>query len=180
MIDSVDIKALAKKRELGVNIKTLADRHGISVDEAFDTLYEYGQETGETVLMQVGGECHYTQQLEDEMVAVSPKEGLVIPKAEIEKRVKPIEAYLTPRSSVYFLYDEAELVYIGQSTNIPARIASHMRDKTFDSVAVFPVESGALRVEAANIRHYKPKYNKAGVANLVNKLDVVLDKLNAG
>lgn len=40
------------------------------------------------------------------------------------------------RSGVYFLWNEDELVYIGQSTNMYARVAEHMRYGTIKGVPI--------------------------------------------
>jgi len=66
---------------------------------------------------------------------------------------------------VYFLYMDDELVYIGQSKNIPNRITNHLQEnsKNFNSYKTIIVdESQELTpIEDFYIRKYKPKYNKA-------------------
>jgi hypothetical protein len=66
------------------------------------------------------------------------------------------------RSGIYFLYNGAELVYIGQATNISRRIIEHFSDgtKQFTHVRynVVPIES-LFDVETTLIRAFKPKYN---------------------
>lgn len=63
-------------------------------------------------------------------------------------------------SGVYFLCCQDEVVYIGQSTNIPARIGQHRGDKTFDRAYWMPVPAHRLdEVEGAMIRHYRPRLN---------------------
>ena len=62
---------------------------------------------------------------------------------------------------VYFLFDDDELVYIGQSENILSRIASHLNDKRFDSYNFIECQYGNLdALEAKYILKYNPKYNK--------------------
>lgn len=68
-------------------------------------------------------------------------------------------------TGVYFLCDGDEVVYVGQSTNIPARIGTHIhhRARTFDHDRVFclGVPRGHLdRVEAELIDQLRPKYNR--------------------
>lgn len=69
---------------------------------------------------------------------------------------------------IYFLCVEDEVVYVGQSVNVPARIMTHIQEsrrsagKTFDPLRIFylPVpESELLSVESEFICRLKPKYN---------------------
>jgi hypothetical protein len=69
---------------------------------------------------------------------------------------------------VYFLCQGDEVVYIGQSVNVPGRVMSHLRQsrrpagKTFDPLRIFylPVpESELLRVESEFIGRLPPRYN---------------------
>jgi hypothetical protein len=69
---------------------------------------------------------------------------------------------------VYFLCQGDEVVYVGQSVNVPDRVMSHLREsrrpagKTFDPLRVFylPVpESELLRVESEFIGRLQPRYN---------------------
>lgn len=68
------------------------------------------------------------------------------------------------RSGVYFLYNNDELVYIGQAYNLSRRILDHMNDgtKVFNKVRynLVPVES-LNDVETVLISSLKPKYNMA-------------------
>lgn len=66
---------------------------------------------------------------------------------------------------VYFLYADDQLVYIGQSVNIPSRIRDHLRDGTkifnaYKSI-IIPIGQDLTDVEDFYIRKYNPKYNKA-------------------
>jgi excinuclease UvrABC nuclease subunit len=65
-------------------------------------------------------------------------------------------------SGVYFLWDEDELVYIGESENIYLRIGQHIKDgrKRFDDFTIYITEDRKL-LEAYLINVLKPKYNKA-------------------
>lgn len=68
------------------------------------------------------------------------------------------------RSGVYFLYDEDELVYIGQAYNISRRIMDHLLEgtKKFNSVRYNLLPMGTLNdVEATLIKALRPKYNIA-------------------
>lgn len=61
---------------------------------------------------------------------------------------------------VYFLVEDDEVVYVGQSTNPAARIPDHAQHKKFTRVYMVPVPPSALdEVEGALIRTLKPKYN---------------------
>jgi len=62
-------------------------------------------------------------------------------------------------SGIYFLCHEQEVVYVGQSVNIAARITAHT-DKRFDKVFFLPWPKDDLnRVEGAFIRTLRPPLN---------------------
>jgi hypothetical protein len=60
---------------------------------------------------------------------------------------------------VYFLCQDNDIVYVGQSINLGARLAQHVQDKVFDKVYFLPTED-YNQVEADYIKILKPKYNK--------------------
>lgn len=65
-------------------------------------------------------------------------------------------------SGVYFLYSEEEIVYVGQSVNIYARIGSHAaKGIEFDSWAWREIKDAATRIkeESAEILKHAPKFN---------------------
>ena len=61
---------------------------------------------------------------------------------------------------VYFLFDDKQLVYIGESDNIYRRIGQHIYEgtKKFDSFEIFPCND-RKKLEGFLIRTLKPKYN---------------------
>lgn len=61
---------------------------------------------------------------------------------------------------VYFLYDDDELVYIGESDNLFRRIGQHIAEKIkkFNRFEIYPTES-RKELEGFLIRMLKPKYN---------------------
>lgn len=65
---------------------------------------------------------------------------------------------------LYGLYDKGELVYVGISKNLPARIRSHEKgDKVFDDFNILAEHSDrfyALKAENKLIKEHRPKYNK--------------------
>lgn len=63
---------------------------------------------------------------------------------------------------VYFLYNEGELVYIGQTTNVARRILRHIEEglKDFDAARYTKVPEDSLSiVEATLIKNLRPIYN---------------------
>lgn len=64
------------------------------------------------------------------------------------------------RCGVYFLRKADVIVYIGQSTNVYSRVATHERDKDFDSVTFVPCAKEQLDdLEGFYIRLIKPPLN---------------------
>ncbi len=67
---------------------------------------------------------------------------------------------------VYFLFIHRELVYVGQSTNIRNRIATHRQDNRIDFDSVFFIEvdeDKLIQVEKGYIIRYDPKYNQTHI-----------------
>jgi hypothetical protein len=62
-------------------------------------------------------------------------------------------------SGVYFLVQDQEVVYVGQSVNVYLRIAQHV-DKKFDKYAFVPCKAELLdRLESLYIHTLKPRLN---------------------
>ena len=61
---------------------------------------------------------------------------------------------------VYFLFDNKQLVYIGESNNVYMRIGQHIKDgkKKFDSFEIYPCND-RKKLEGFLIRAFTPKYN---------------------
>ena len=86
-------------------------------------------------------------------------------------------------SGVYFLVARNKIVYVGQSTNVFARVASHINEnkKQFDSCSFIKCNPRTLNVlESLYIHTLKPKYNfdKSGrlitpinISNLLESID---------
>lgn len=71
-------------------------------------------------------------------------------------------AVRVPKSGVYFLIDKDEIVYIGMSSNLFARIGRHIfdGDRVFTKYTIIEMpQSDIKRFESELIERYKPKYN---------------------
>lgn len=71
---------------------------------------------------------------------------------------------------VYFLFNENELVYIGESEDIHRRVGQHRTDKEYDSYTFIEQRDPhlRLRLEKAYIEKFRPEYNKQS-GNISNK-----------
>lgn len=69
-------------------------------------------------------------------------------------------------SGVYFLIKDGIVVYVGQSIDVFARLATHRRDKKFDRVTIIwcPPEI-LLKLEAKYIARLRPELNRSGYNN---------------
>lgn len=78
-------------------------------------------------------------------------------------------------TGVYFLINSGKVVYVGQSVNVYARIASH-HDKAFDSFAFIPCDKKILdSLESLYIHTLRPALN--GDSHGVKHAPIALDKL---
>lgn len=66
------------------------------------------------------------------------------------------------KSYIYFLFNENELVYIGQTrSNLYLRLERHSSDKLFTKYTFYEVSKEELNItEALLIKKFKPKHNK--------------------
>lgn len=86
-----------------------------------------------------------------------------IPNELIKHSEELIEFPICTPPCVYFLLDNIEIVYVGQSINLPGRLTQHTLDKNFNRALYLPVvKENLLNVERFFIEHLKPKYNKEG------------------
>ena len=71
-----------------------------------------------------------------------------------------------PSCGVYFLIDRDEIVYVGQATNVHARVAAHTRNwKQFDSYTYIPCPKEQLdALERHYIQRLQPALNVRGIA----------------
>jgi hypothetical protein len=76
-----------------------------------------------------------------------------------EEIVRESKSY-HPHSGVYFLIYGDEVVYVGQSTNVHARVTQHVGFKTFDRWAYMYCTVDSLdSIEALYIHILRPRYN---------------------
>lgn len=64
---------------------------------------------------------------------------------------------------IYFLIDQGEIVYVGQSVDVFKRIREHRQEgyKKWDRFSMIPVREEKLtEVETWYIQHFRPRYNK--------------------
>lgn len=66
-----------------------------------------------------------------------------------------------PKTFIYFLIYEKDVVYVGQTTNGLARVYSHSRTKKFNEIYVISCDEKSLNnLENKYILKYTPYYNK--------------------
>lgn len=98
-------------------------------------------------------------------VVQQPPAPATIPRAlaEIESRVCELPSLDYP-PCVYFLVLGVEIVYVGQSRNLPARLAQHREDgKRWERVFYLPAPAECLlQVESQWIKVLQPPLNRAG------------------
>ena len=95
------------------------------------------------------------------------------PKRQLEPKLVAIINSLSSVTGVYYMHNEAgDIIYIGKSKNIKSRINQHFAGQNSKSKkiqlevsAVTFEETGsellALLKESAEIKHHKPKFNRA-------------------
>lgn len=79
-------------------------------------------------------------------------------------------------SCLYFLINDEEIVYIGQSKNLTSRIKQHKNDKKFNSFSFIEFKENLNEEEAFFILLFNPIYNRAIPQN--NKYLLLNEKQN--
>ena len=70
-------------------------------------------------------------------------------------------------AGLYFLWDQDEMVYVGEAINAWARLQAHRsrKEKTFTRATFLSTDRTVRKIfEIHYIAHYRPKFNKAGLA----------------
>lgn len=114
---------------------------------------------------------NFTEDYENNLIPISYGTGLT--RAVVDKRPtkhkyeggckvrKDFYIDQLHRDCVYILYDDDEIVYVGQSKNVYNRLNQHIRDKEFDRVRYLHCrEDRKLYWEKVLTTRYQPKYNK--------------------
>lgn len=72
---------------------------------------------------------------------------------------------------IYFLLENNDVVYVGQTTQGISRPFNHYKDKDFDEIRLIYCNKNELNaLENKYILKYKPKYNK--IINLTNSISI--------
>ena len=96
----------------------------------------------------------------------------------LNKKIKA-DLFLRKQPGVYFLIKEDEVVYVGQSEDVPVRIRSHKHGGLieFDHVYYLHVNpENLVEVEKHYIRLLKPKRNRRSISQLFTKKQKMLQK----
>jgi len=65
-------------------------------------------------------------------------------------------------TGIYFLFNNKNLIYIGQSTNIIYRVGTHLKDKEFNRYAyILCSKERLLDLERQYLNKYNPSLNKS-------------------
>lgn len=85
--------------------------------------------------------------------------------------------FVRTKPSVYFLLDGEEVVYVGQTVHLAARVQAHQARFQFDRVLYVHVsrEEDLDAVEATFIKALKPKGNRSGGNARPRRISTVLD-----
>lgn len=90
------------------------------------------------------------------------------PSETTRRHRKEVRVTDLQRPSVYILFRDDEVVYVGQSQNPYARMAQHLKDKRFTHIRIMSCSKSRARYwEEKLIKAYRPEYNK--VHNTVNQ-----------
>jgi len=142
----------------------ICKQFGLSAKELFNCAQAVEQENGQKILIPEYLDFKISKSFCDSML----KELDIIQTSLLEKEVilNKAEANipLFTESCIYFLIHDKQIVYIGQSSSVILRIATHISDrKIFNKCLVIPTEAKDIQIiETAYIQKFSPSYNIAG------------------
>lgn len=85
----------------------------------------------------------------------------------------------TPTTFIYFLLQDDEVVYVGQTKRGLARVYHHMRDKRFNKIYIIECDISELDYwETFYMFKYKPIYNKKPNPICTFSIKKIVNKLN--
>jgi hypothetical protein len=153
-----------------VELDELAKRFDLPHLVTLDTVRNYGNTIRTKLLCEICGKTSIPMVMFEELIKIDNEfQGLALSSEEVFKQAHthiPFDS--DPR--VYFLIEDGEIVYIGQTCCICARIATHAGAvdgvKKFDKVTTISVKRELLKItETVNIRKYKPRLNRDIMSN---------------
>ena len=89
---------------------------------------------------------------------ISTVERNDIPKCMLD--IDGVKEVLFYPKGIYFLINDDEVVYVGQSSRISRRIPEHLTSKKFNRIFLLIVSENIDKLEMNYIHKFKPKYNK--------------------
>ncbi len=89
---------------------------------------------------------------------ISTEERNDIPECMLN--IDGVKEILFYPQGIYFLIDDGEVVYVGQSSRISRRIPEHLKDKKFNRIFLLVVSENIDKLEMDYIYKFNPKYNK--------------------
>jgi predicted GIY-YIG superfamily endonuclease len=152
-------KTMPNRPEM-ILISQLASDFELSIKDIHKILLSYSNQESFQVLSYKDSQYFLHQQIYEDInyIAESIRKD-IISEEEILSAARA-EIPFETRPYLYFLLQDDTLVYIGMSVDLPNRISTHNKDKTFNKVASFKRGKGIELIEKINIMHYNPIYNK--------------------
>jgi len=151
-IPTKDLRRLVYRLAIGnVSNEDISNQIGISNDTL---LKYYHYELKKSGNRRVISERKKLTKYED----ISTVERNDIPKCMSD--IDGVKEILFYPQGIYFLVNDDEIVYVGQSSRISRRIPEHLVDKKFNRIFLLVVLDNIDKLEMDYINKFKPKYNK--------------------
>lgn len=148
--------------------KTPEERKAIAAKSTAKRLANLAEKKNKKLIAQnrVDGLCDQIDELEKRLAGLQREENLRLasPKLTGGTLLSPNDIVKAAmpwgrESGVYFLVDNNDVVYVGQSVNVYARIAQHT-DKRFTHYAIIPCQIELLnKLESLYIHLLRPRFN---------------------
>lgn len=133
--------------------------------DAVNSWMAYVSRTLESRITSLTERLHAIEAASSERLANSPTPPSTDLPVGVPEELQPVAGMLRvaePRPGVYFLILDREVVYVGQSQDVPERLKAHRKEarKAFDYALYMPCPSDSLLdVEAYWITKLRPKHN---------------------
>lgn len=150
-----------------IKLTEISNKYNLDKDRCYNLLLKYGNMVGIKLLHKINEDIITPKSLFDDMIFIENKiKNRLTSYSEIKEKAKR-EIPFTGDGHVYYLFQDNDLVYVGQSVNIASRIGEHYRSKkVFNRVYTENVDiKDLLLIEAFYIYRDMPTVNVSVMSN---------------
>jgi hypothetical protein len=146
----------------GISLTKIAEYFNVREEKAYNIISQWQKDKNLKVLYQpdVQSNIYISKAFYSELQKQKEfMDGFICDHNTIKRNIISFDREYN-KAYVYFLIENDEIIYIGQSVDLLRRIETHSKDKEFDQVSIYQVHENYLDIaEMINIVTYNPRLN---------------------